>query len=165
MIRCEQCDRTLSDQATDTTARTIVGEARGQGLLDKIAVACVIRERALRPGWWGRSVAEVCRHPWQFTAWQDHNRAVIERAEQTTVWAECLAVADLVLHYFSDRDVLNLFGVSSVDDLPTHYHDHSLPKAPASWGTQVDEVVVPWPSAFRWYVVRQGRPARKGARS
>ena len=35
----------------DTFARTLVGEARGECLLDMLGVAAVVRERVLRPGW------------------------------------------------------------------------------------------------------------------
>lgn len=159
MIQCEVCGTPLNDIHVDTLARTILGEARGQSLLDKIAVAVVVRERASRPGWWGRDVASVCRAPGQFTCWQDHNRAVIERGEKNPAWQTCVAVARLVLHEMRDSDMLELFGATSHDDMPTHYHDRSI-DTPKAWGTQVDEIVVPWPSAFRWYVVRQGRPRR-----
>lgn len=50
-------------------ARTIIGEARGEDELGMIAVAWVIRNRAEHPRWWGRSVVEVCRKPFQFSCW------------------------------------------------------------------------------------------------
>ncbi|MEZ5825304.1 MAG: cell wall hydrolase [Geminicoccaceae bacterium] len=50
-------------------ARTILGEARGEGELGMTAVAWVIRNRAANPRWWGRSVTEVCKKPFQFSCW------------------------------------------------------------------------------------------------
>ena len=52
-----------SDQvlALDTLARTLWGEARGEGRAGMQAVANVIRNRAARPGWWGRSVVQPKR--------------------------------------------------------------------------------------------------------
>jgi len=46
----------MSEQRTaiETVAMTLYGEARGQSLLDRLAVGAVIRERVLRPGWWGK---------------------------------------------------------------------------------------------------------------
>ena len=55
------------DPNVDTVARTIAGEARGCGILDMIAVGAVIRERVLRPGWWGSDWISVCRKPSQFS--------------------------------------------------------------------------------------------------
>lgn len=45
---------------------TLWGEARNQGVLGQIAVGCVIRNR-VDDGRWGRSYADVCLAPWQFS--------------------------------------------------------------------------------------------------
>ena len=73
----------------DTLARTIYGEARGEPIRGKEAVAAVVLNRvgrAMERGgwWWGSSVAEVCRRPWQFSCWNadDANRTKIERADE-----------------------------------------------------------------------------------
>jgi N-acetylmuramoyl-L-alanine amidase len=62
----------------DMLARTLWGEARGEGREGQIAVAWVIRNRAEDPGkdWWGDTVAEVCHKPFQFSCWDksDPNR-------------------------------------------------------------------------------------------
>jgi len=49
-----------------------------------------------------------------------------------------------------------------VDDIPTHYHDRSI-DTPKAWGDKLKEIAVPWRSAFRWYVVYEGRPPRRRA--
>jgi len=65
----------------DILARTLWGEARGESVRGMEAVAAVVMNRvavARRRGrmWWGNSVAEVCRAPWQFSCWNanDPNR-------------------------------------------------------------------------------------------
>ncbi len=68
------------EEALDTLARTLYGEARGESVRGKEAVAAVVLNRveraAGRPHWWGSTVVEVCRKPWQFSCWNpnDPNR-------------------------------------------------------------------------------------------
>ena len=58
----------------DTLARTLWGEARGEGDLGMEAVANVIRNRvkvAQDHGtyWWGNNIIQVCQKPYQFSCW------------------------------------------------------------------------------------------------
>ncbi len=58
----------------DILARTIYGEARGEKLSGREAVASTVLNRvkfAARKGsyWWGSSIEEVCLKPWQFSCW------------------------------------------------------------------------------------------------
>lgn len=55
----------------DVLARTIWGEARGEGERGMHAVANVVMNRVSRPKWWGRDVAAVCLYPYQFSCWND----------------------------------------------------------------------------------------------
>lgn len=60
--------------AADILARTLWGEARGESVRGKEAVAAVVLNRVRRAQargsyWWGASVIEVCRRPWQFSCW------------------------------------------------------------------------------------------------
>lgn len=55
--------------AEDTLARTIWAEARLQGVPGMTAVACVVLNRVLHPGWWGHDVVSVCRAREQFSCW------------------------------------------------------------------------------------------------
>ena len=59
----------------DVLARTIWGEARGEGRQGMEAVASVIINRADWPGagWWGNTVEEVCKKPYQFEVWNEGN--------------------------------------------------------------------------------------------
>lgn len=88
-------------RTVDTLARTIYGEARGESVRGKEAVAAVVMNRVARAmerggWWWGSSVAEVCRRPWQFSCWNegDPNRSKIERADENDrEFASCLRIA------------------------------------------------------------------------
>ena len=64
------------DIGLDIAARTLWGEARGDGKAGMLAVAWVIRNRAMRPGWWGRDLRSVCLKDRQFSCWngRDPNR-------------------------------------------------------------------------------------------
>lgn len=58
----------------DVLARTIWGEARGEGTIGMQAVACVVLNRlrvakARGRYWWGNSIISICRKPYQFSAW------------------------------------------------------------------------------------------------
>lgn len=114
--------------ALDVLARTIYGEARGETLGGKIAVAHVILNRARDPGpdWWGDSITQVCHKPKQFSCWnpEDPNRAVMEAADLTdTAFQKCMAAA--------------LLAVSGEAPDPTggatHYHTANPPTVHVVW--------------------------------
>ncbi|MGQ9371949.1 cell wall hydrolase [Azospirillum sp. ST 5-10] len=93
----------------EIVARTLWGEARGQGHKGMEAVACVIRNRATHPRWWSRNKADdipddtfsaVCLDPWQFSCWlaKDPNRAkLLAVTEADPAYRLALEVADDVL--------------------------------------------------------------------
>lgn len=61
---------TVTDNSeSDVLARTIWGEARGEGYAGMQAVANVIMNRVKRGGWYGLTVSEVCKKPYQFSCW------------------------------------------------------------------------------------------------
>lgn len=99
----------------DVLARTLWGEARGEGRDGMRGVAAVILNRAARPGWWGRSIAEVCLKPWQFSCWleSDPNRVKLlavdgrDRSYATALSVATDALAG-ILHDYTDG--------------ATHYH-------------------------------------------
>lgn len=67
----------------DILARTIYGEARGEPLLGKKAIACVIMNRYKARKWFsGATIAETCQKPWQFSCWNknDPNREKLLKA-------------------------------------------------------------------------------------
>ncbi len=62
------------DLEIDVLARTIWGEARGQGNKGLEAVANVVLNRveiATKRGryWWGNNIIQVCQKPYQFSCW------------------------------------------------------------------------------------------------
>ncbi|OJW21155.1 MAG: hydrolase [Planctomycetales bacterium 71-10] len=74
----------LSDPS-DVLARTLYGEARGEGRRGMEAVACVVLNRAKQPAWWGKDIASVCLKPWQFSCWNqnDPNRPKLLTVDET----------------------------------------------------------------------------------
>lgn len=65
---------TEKSEEIDITARTLWGEARGEGTTGMQAVANVIRNRVNGLKWFGSTFKEVCLKPRQFSAWEDLNR-------------------------------------------------------------------------------------------
>lgn len=57
----------------DAFRLTLAGEAAGEPMTARVAVACAIRNRVLKPGWWGRTYSDVCLKPWQFSCWWEKN--------------------------------------------------------------------------------------------
>lgn len=86
--------------ALEIVARTIWGEARGQGVDTMTAVACVIMNRARRPRWWGADPVDVCLHPYQFSCWlpDDPNRAkLLAVTEADDQFLEAIQIAQRAL--------------------------------------------------------------------
>lgn len=82
----------------DTLARTVWGEARGEGIAGMAAVAAVVMNRSKRPGWWGKDVGSVCLQPLQFSCWNkdDVNLSkltAVDHTDQQFFWAMLLAKA------------------------------------------------------------------------
>lgn len=74
---------TVTPADLDTLTRTLYGEARGEPVAGQYGVAWVVRNRVEWPDgphWWGNTVADVCRRPWQFSCWDmsDANRPLLE---------------------------------------------------------------------------------------
>lgn len=99
------CFRTLTD--TQLMALCIYGEARGESLAGKIAVAHTIMNRVKLPKWWGRTIQDVILKPKQFSCFNDgsKNRLTLraiaadwDRAfQRNRVLRECYLVAEGVI--------------------------------------------------------------------
>jgi N-acetylmuramoyl-L-alanine amidase len=79
-------------------ARTIYGEARGESLVGKVAVGCVIMNRVKKGGWWGDTIEDVCLKKFQFSCWNsdDPNLEKIKSvSELDPVFVECCTIAAL----------------------------------------------------------------------
>lgn len=67
---------TTTERDRDVLARTLWGEARGEGAIGQIAVAWTIRNRVndnRENSWWGEGYAGVCLKPWQFSCWNKND--------------------------------------------------------------------------------------------
>jgi len=82
-------------------AKTLYGEARGESVAGIEAVANVILNRvkyAMHKGnhWWGNSIVEVCKKPFQFSCWNDTdvNAKLLEQdLSKDAVYQICYRVA------------------------------------------------------------------------
>lgn len=90
----------------DILARTIFGEAEGEGIDGQVAVGWVIRNRAEtdlhhdgKPDWWGEGIAGVSLAPWQYSCWKDPARSKLMLAAKPAdpAFRSCLAAAAWVL--------------------------------------------------------------------
>ena len=104
----------VSAEDLDIAARTVWGEARGEGFDGMVAVAHVIVNRAEKGGWRGDTLKRVCLKNWQFSCWNksDPNRSKLE---------------GLPKHTPGYREALNAVALALVaDNDPTmgacHYH-------------------------------------------
>ena len=116
----DRSETVFHDLAVDILARTLWGEARGEGVAGMRAVAHVVlnRVRLAQAGavrWWGDDIVGVCRKPYQFSCWNrtDPNRPrVLAVSGRDPVFATALHIA---------RDVLERGGPDPTFGA-THYH-------------------------------------------
>lgn len=108
------------EMEADTLARTVWGEARGEGVEGMQAVACVIMNRlaisiAKDGYWWGNNVIQICQKPYQFSCWNrsDPNyRKLINVDESDIHFASAVRVAN--------RAIAGTLGDTTSG--ATHYH-------------------------------------------
>lgn len=130
----------LSDTArtTDILARTIWGEARGETLAGKEAVANVILNRAKKAQlsghyWWGDTIEEVCLKPYQFSCWNENDvnyRRVIAVDASDPNFAICQRIARRAVNGLLED---NVFGAD-------HYHAIGIHPAWAEGRVPVAEI-------------------------
>ncbi len=104
----------------DVLARTLWGEARGEGTAGMHAIASVVLNRvrvAERHGgyWWGGNIVQVCQKPYQFSCWNrsDPNfRKLQAIGEEDLYFATALRLAR--------RAVAGV--LEDVTNGATHYH-------------------------------------------
>ncbi len=108
------------DVSADVLARTLWGEARGEGAQGMHAVANVILNRvaiAEERGsfWWGDNIIQVCQKPYQFSCWNrsDPNFQKLHMIDKTDL-------------YFATAQRLAARGLAgALEDITgaaTHYH-------------------------------------------
>lgn len=85
-----------SATTVEILARTLWGEARGQGATGMQAVCNVIQNRAKNPGWWGHDLRGVCLAPEQFSCWNanDPQAARMRGPIDDAAFAQAIAIAN-----------------------------------------------------------------------
>lgn len=70
----------------EAVALTLYGEAAGEAIVGKLAVACSIRNRVKadlggdgKPDWWGEGYKGVCLKAWQYSCWWEDGAPNTER--------------------------------------------------------------------------------------
>lgn len=117
----------------DVLARTIWGEARGEGQAGQIAVGWCIRNRVEmdlhgdgKPDWWGEGYAGVCKAKWQFSCWNrnDPNSAYLRGEKQIPAaqFIQCREAAIAVIDGHQPDPTGNA----------THYYSTTM-KTPPAW--------------------------------
>lgn len=124
----------MSDPAANLLARTIWGEARGEGYTGMQAVANVVMNRVERPGWWGHSVPTVCLKPWQFSCWNadDPN---LPKVQSVTLDDPNFVTATEIAQAAIDGTL------PDITNGATSYKESSL-KWPHDWGLEVRPLAV-----------------------
>ncbi len=106
--------------SVDTLARTLWGEARGEGVRGMEAVASVVLNRVnLAKGrkgfWWGNDIVQVCQKPFQFSCWNAND------PQRPRV----IAVTDKNIHFATAQRIARRAVYASIPDATggaTHYH-------------------------------------------
>lgn len=138
----------------DVLARTIWGEARGEGRDGQIAVGWCVRNRVEmdlhndgKPDWWGEGYEGVCRKPSQFSCWNrnDPNSAYLRGEKQIPArqFIECREAAIAVIdahepdptgkatHYYNPKAVTRtpawVKGASRVAQIGKHIFFKDVP--------------------------------------
>ena len=104
------------ERQKEILARTLYGEARGEGPEGMQAVANVIVNRARLGGWWGDSIETVCKKRFQFSLWNDLSDPNTVKTLQATpadpAYAQALDIAGRAI----DGTLPDITGGA------THYH-------------------------------------------
>lgn len=99
-----------------TLARTAWGEARGESKTGQKAVICTVFNRFKSGRWYaGKTIAETCQKPWQYSCWNKNDPNRVKMAELTYI--ELKPYIELIREVEEDGDIT--FGA-------THYYN---PKA------------------------------------
>jgi spore germination cell wall hydrolase CwlJ-like protein len=104
----------------DVLARTLWGEARGEGNEGMEAVASVVLNRVAiaesRAGyWWGNDIISVCQKPYQFSCWNRSDPSYLRLQE----------VTDKNVYFATALRIARRAVIGALDDRTrgaTHYH-------------------------------------------
>jgi len=121
----------------DVLARTLWGEARGEGLDGLVAVAWTIRNRVndgKSASWWGEGYAGVCQKPYQFSCWNknDPNYPYLSGAK-------AIPKAEFDKCQLAAKQVIDGLMPDPTNGA-THYYATTMPKAPA-WAAKAQQTL------------------------
>jgi spore germination cell wall hydrolase CwlJ-like protein len=109
-------------RAVDILARTVWGEARGEGQAGMTAIAAVIINRVnvarAQPSgdyWWGNSIIRVCQQPLQFSCW-NANDPNLPQLQNVTAADPTFAIATRIAQWAASGTLPDPTGGA------THYH-------------------------------------------
>src|SRR5581483_3101923 len=114
---------TAMDNDTDSIARTIFGEARGEGKHGMQAIANTIMNRVAKKSWYGLTPYEVCHKPWQYSCWNaaDPNCQIINDVDNTVpVFCDALQIAGNAISG----------GLDDITGGATHYYNKHMAQPP-----------------------------------
>lgn len=110
----------MTEYDLEIFAKTIFGEARGEPEQGQIAVACCILNRHKVKKWFsGRTIAETCLRPWQFSCWNKNDPNAQKLAKLTY---------PSYSRYFP---VIEKAKAKDITNGATHYYNPSVCKEPA----------------------------------
>jgi len=121
----------------ETLARTIWGEARGEGKAGMEAVASVIMNRVKKPRWWGRDVQSICLKPSQFSCWLKDDPSCKANYEKM------ISVTDIDPQYAQALVIAERAVAKTLRDPTggaTHYHASTMEKYPA-WSKKYKKTI------------------------
>lgn len=117
----------------DTLARTLWGEARGEGYNGIQGVCNVILNRIKKGGWWGATVEDVCKKPYQFSCWNMNDGN----------YNKCMAVNTSDKHFNICLEIAKLGVDGQLPDLTggaNHYHTKAVKPAWSDKNKQTAEI-------------------------
>ncbi len=111
-------------RSVDILARTIYGEARGESLKGKEAIANVILNRIKKASlnrnfWWGHTIEQVCLKPYQFSCWNKNDvnyRIITNISPSDAIFQTCQRVARRAICGLLEDNTQNA----------THYHSETV---------------------------------------
>jgi spore germination cell wall hydrolase CwlJ-like protein len=123
---------TQNDWNVALLALVLWREARGEPLAAKQAIACTIRNRVLRPSWWGTDYPSVICKVWQYSSMTAPNDPNLIKWPTPTdsSWQACMQIAtDCVSGALEDST-----------QGATNYFDSSIDSNPPVWAAQMTHV-------------------------